>query len=71
MLTSGAVLNEWAPRAVIPASTQLRVERIECVRVQCADFDLAEKWRDVVTDVTPVERQRAGSTVELGKVALQ
>jgi hypothetical protein len=71
MLTSGAVLNERAPGAVIPASAQLRVEDIEGIRVQRANFDLAQQRRDVVADVTPVERQRASGTAELVEVALQ
>lgn len=57
--------------SVVLASAQLRVERIRSVRVQRTDPDLAEEWRDVVADVAPVERQRAGSAVELIEVALQ
>lgn len=71
MLDGGAVLNEGPSRAVVPAPAQFRVERVEDVRIQRTDLDLAQERRDVVADVTSVERQGTGGAVELVEVALQ
>jgi len=71
VLDGGAVLDEGAPRAVVPASAQFRVERIQCVCVQGTNLDLAQVRRDVVPDVAPVKSQCAGGAVKLVEVALQ
>jgi len=71
MLDSGAVLDKGTPGAVIPAPAQLRVERVEDVRIQRAELDLAQERRDVVSDIATVERQGAGGAVELVEVTLE
>ena len=71
MFDSRTAWDKGTPGDTIPTSAQLRVERVQDVRVQRTDLDLAEEGRDVVADVATVERQRGGSAVELVEVALQ
>src|SRR6185436_9802150 len=68
VLASGPVLHVRTTGAVVAAAAQLRVERVEDVCVQCSDLEPAYEGRDVLADVSRVERLGGLRAIELVEV---
>ncbi len=71
VVADGPVLHGGPTGAVVAATAQLGVEGVEDVGVERPDLEPAEEGREVVADVTAIERPRAVRAVELVEVALQ
>jgi hypothetical protein len=56
---------------VLPAPSELGVERIESFGVQLTDLEMPEERRDVIAHVAPVQRKGVRRGVELIEVALE